>query len=505
MYKLLSQHLFSFALILTCVSSLYATKERQGEVDTLSYADLDNERKELPPELGNLPYAIYPTSLDYNTARLNYNKRFVYFPKAIITPRTDEEAEFVISIIKRDHLRFSVRSGRHCMEPGSLSSDIIFDLSNFKDIVTDIAKEEVFVGAGNTNGTVISALGELGYAIPTGTCPSVGIPGLTMGGGIGFLNRQVGLTCDAVKSIKLLTASSGIINVNEFDYPDLFWALRGGGNGSFGIALGFTYKMTKIPEATYYELMWEFDPDLIPPIIRAWQHWVKTLPDTISTVLGMRHPDFMASNPEDTPPLLIRIYGLKIGPEPFTEWEEAFKQIKPQPKVFIRHGTYLEMSQFWAFESPLPFNKLKSRILMEPIKGNTIREITDLFRRLEEKDPNYLVYFNFEAFGGAMAKNPSTAFFPRKAFGWWEQAYYWPHQTQSDKVIDLSRRFYSKIPAQVSKYCYANMIDYDLGNHFLKRYYGNHVDRLIRVKNDWDPANLFHWKQSIPTRNRRGI
>lgn len=499
MYKLIAQPLFSFLLILTCVSSLYAAKEKQRECDTLSYATLDSERNELPPELRNLPYAIYPTSPEYNTARLNFNKRFVYFPKAIITPRTDGEAEFVLSIIKRDHLRFAVRSGRHCMEPGSLSSDIIFDLSNFIDIVPDISREEVYVGAGNTNGTVIPALGEIGYVIPTGTCPSVGIPGLTMGGGIGLLNRQVGLTCDAVKSIKLLTANAGIIDVSESNYPDLFWALRGGGNGSYGIVLGFTYKMTKISEATFYELLWEFDPDLIPPIIRAWQPWVKTLPDTISTVLGIRHPDIMTANPENTPPLTIRIFGLKIGPEPFTEWEKAFKHIKPQPIVFIRHGTYLEMSQFWAFESPLPFNKLKSRILMEPMKGKTIREITKLFRRLEKQNPNYLVYFNLEAFGGAMAKNPQTAFFPRKAFGWWEQAYFWPHQSQSGKIIDLSRRFYAKIPAQVSKYCYSNMVDYDLGSHYLKRYYGTHVDRLIRVKDAWDPTNLFHWKQSIPT------
>ncbi len=95
-------------------------------------------------------------------------------------------------------------------------------------------------------------------------------------------------------------------------------------------------------------------------------------------------------------------------------------------------------------------------------------------------------------------RNKKTAFFPRNAFGWWYQAYYWPKQEQSPKVTALANEFYAQIPGNVSKYCYSNIVDYDLGETYLDKYYGNHVERLIKIKRRYDPANLFQWRQSIP-------
>ena len=146
---------------------------------------------------------------------------------------------------------------------------------------------------------------------------------------------------------------------------------------------------------------------------------------------------------------------------------------------------------------PSLFNKAKSSILMKPLSKNIIKKTVRFFDELERSGTDALVYFNFEAFGGKISKN-HTSFFPREAFGWWFQAYYWALQKQSSKMLALSRNFYDKVPAKHFKYCYANIIDYDLGKRYLKAYWGDHVDRLIRVKNKYDPTNFFHWKQSIP-------
>src|SRR5438128_493334 len=97
----------------------------------------------IPTELQNLSYAIYPTSPGYNKARFNFNKRFDVHPRAIIMPRTQQEASFVLTILKKHQLEFSVRGGGHCYEPASLSSGYIFDLSNFNSISPDLAKKEV--------------------------------------------------------------------------------------------------------------------------------------------------------------------------------------------------------------------------------------------------------------------------------------------------------------------------------------------------------------------------
>ncbi len=447
----------------------------------------------IPPELRGLDYAVYPTSPQYNTARFNFNKRFNVFPKAIFAPTEYSQAAFVLSALKKHHLPFSVRSGGHCFEPGSLSSGYIIDLRNFNSINPNPDKNEVFIGAGCILGDVIKTLGEIDYAIPTGTCPTVGAAGLTMGGGIGLLVRTFGLTCDSVKSVLLLTAESKIITVSADHHPDLFWALLGGGSGSYGIVLGFTFTMYYIPEVTFYELIWEWDTRKIIPVMEAWQTWVKTLPDNISSVCGLRHPNDICALPHETPPIVIRVFGLKVGSEPFVEWKSAFEGLKPKVNIF--QGTYLDMSKYWVAEPMLPFNKAKSRILMEPVTYEVLKKVTCFFEEVEEEP--FLVYFNFESLGGKVPQN-ETAFFPRDAFGWWFQAYYWARQEQTDAVLAISRDFYNKIPSEVSKYCFANIIDYDLGRYYMEAYYGSNAGRLIDIKRKYDPANLFHWKQSIP-------
>jgi hypothetical protein len=448
----------------------------------------------IPPELQCLPYAVYPDSLEYNTERLNFNKRFVYFPKAIFFPTNNKEIQYVLSVLKRYGLAFAIRSGRHCMEPGSLSSDYIIDLSKFK-VIKILNDNSVFIGAGAQLGDVLARLGRLNFAIPTGTCPTVGISGLAGGGGIGLLVRQFGLTCDSVVSITLLNADAQIIEVDAHHYADLFWALRGGGNGSYGIVLGWTFLMYHIPKATFYELMWEWDPNIIAPIMNAWQAWVQGLSPQISSVLAIRHSNQLCAEPDKSPPLVIRIFGLKIGDEPFKEWENAFKTLNPEVKLF--RGGYGELSRYWAKESTLPFNKCKSRILREPVGDNTISLVTQFFNELEGQDPEALIYFEFEAFGGAVPRG-HTAFFPRKAFGWWLQAYYWAEQEQNSEILALSRKFYSEIPNDVSEFCYANIVDYDLGPTYLYKYYGDHVQPLIDIKRKYDPTDLFSWRQGIP-------
>lgn len=453
------------------------------------------EKNAIPEEFQDLSFAIYPGSYEYDTDRFNYNKRFNYFPKIIFYPKKDKHVQFLVKTFKKYHLEFAIRSGGHCFEPGSLSSDYIVDLSKFNKIIPDIHKKEVYIGAGTELKNVIRTLGELDHAIPTGTCPSVGVTGLTLGGGIGFLSRQFGLTCDSVKSIKLVDAKGRIIEATNDTHPDLFWALRGAGNGSYGIVLGFTFKIHYVPVVTYYELMWEWDINLVEPIMKTWQAWAETLPDSITTVLGVRHPNAMCAIPEESPPLVIRIDGLKVGSEPFTEWK-VFKKFHPQVKII--QTNYLDSSKYWSNESPLPFNKGKSKILNKPLTKKTIHKVVEFFRKLEDKNPNFLVYFDFERFGGKVASNNSS-FFPSQAFGWWEQAYFWEFPEQTEEVLALSRDFYKTLSNKTFPYCYANFVDYDLGDEYLHRYYGDHVDRLITIKQKYDPYNLFHWHQSIPT------
>ncbi len=347
-------------------------------------------------------------------------------------------------------------------------------------------------------GDLIKTIGAIDYAVPTGTCPTVGASGLTLGGGIGLLCRQYGVTSDSVVKITVLNANAEIIEVDADNYPDLFWALRGGGNGSFGIVLGWTYKMYHIPEATFYELTWNWNPKQIAPIMYAWQDWIKDLPSQISSVLAIRHPNDFCAEPDNSPKQVIRIFGLKVGPEPFTEWEAAFKNMNPKPTVKTFTGSYGSLSQYWAKESKLPFGKSMSRVPREPFHQDTISVITRFFEALEREKTPALIYFELEAFGGAM--NNLHAAFPYGEGNpfWFLQTGFWALQDLSAEIIALLREFDANIPDCVSKCCYANIVDYGLGPSYLPKYYVQNVQRLIEIKKKYDPNNVFHWRQSIP-------
>ena len=440
----------------------------------------------IPPELQNLPYAVYPNDVTYNTFRFNFNKRFNVFPKAIISPRTAEEAQYIFSLLKQYDLPFSIRSGGHCFEPGSLSSDYIFDLKNFDKIIPDIANEEVYIGAGCRLYQVIEKLGEINYVLPTGTCPTVCVTGLTLGGGIGLLTRTYGLTCDSVKSITLLNAAGEIITVDKDHYANLFWALKGGGNGSYGIVLGFTFNMHYLPTVSFFELSWQWNKKEALRIIKTWQRWVKNLPSSISTSLRLESKEGLIG---------IRIIGIKASAEPFTEWQPAFTSL--DPTVTIHQDTYVNTTQYWVAQPTLPFNKIKSKILIDPLSNDVIQKIVNYLEFLKKEKPDVRIFLNFDAFGGKVP-NFETSFPFRNAFGWWYQAIYWPLQTQTQEALSLINRIYEETSPLISKYSYSNATDYDLGARYLKAYYGPHVNRLIKIKKRHDPKNIFKWKQSIP-------
>lgn len=483
---------FALAVICLCFSGVgSATHQEITCTDDVLKQIYPNQnacvlQKSIPTSLQGRADSIYPTQVQaYNTERFNFNKRFNIFPRAIIIPESAKDLVEVLKILKEKKLAFSVRSGGHCFEAGSLSSDYILDLRHFNSIKIK-GDDEVYIGAGARIGPVIESLGKLDRVIPTGTCQSVGMGGLALGGGIGFLARSHGLTCDAIKSITLLTTDSNMIEVDENHYSDLFWALRGAGNNSYGIALGFTFKTAHVPAATYFELKWKWDPALVLQIVHAWHAWIEQLPDSINPVLSMGYSHGALS---------ISMIGLKVGKDPFVEWESAFKSLNPQ--VSIKTGSYLELAQLWADSPTIPFVKVKSLMAFKPVSDVAITRAIDFLQKLRENRANFEINFQLVALGGKYASG-DTAFFPRKAVEWWHQVAHWDQQDQDAAALSSLRNFYDSVAPLVSDFSYSNDVDYDLGDRYLNAYYGDHVNRLKQVKRKYDPDNVFHWAQSIP-------
>lgn len=443
---------------------------------------------EIPTELKNLPYVMYPNCDVYNTNRFSYNKRFNYFPHAIIVPTNISELQYAFGIITSKRLPFTIRAGGHSAEPASLSSGYIIDLRNFNNIVPDIASGTVSIGAGCKLGDVISALGAINYAIPTGECVSVGVTGLTLGGGLGFLARKFGLTADSVISMTVLTADNTIIEVSKTSHPDLFWALAGAGANSFGIVLNFVFKMHFLPTVSFVRLRWRWDPIKMVAIAKTWQQWFPAQSRDITSELVFAF---------DNGVLELRMSALKSNVGFFNEWQETFLKFHPTVTEFT--GSYLGASELFVSSYTQPFSKAKSKFTFKPLSDNALNCLVNFFTRLPENPGPFLFFIEMDGCGSGAIQDFDSSYFPRNAFAAIFEFAYWPHQQQTVELLNLARRAYDTILEPfTSPFSYSNLVDYDLGPNYLCAYYGTHVSRLIKIKNIYDPTNIFHWRQSIP-------
>lgn len=443
---------------------------------------------EIPKELKNLPYVVYPTDIyNYNVVRWNYNKRFNIFPHAIIVPENSSQVEYTLSVLKKYKLDFAIRSGGHCYGPGSLSSSYVFDLSNFNQIIPDIYRQEVYIGAGCVLGEVIQRIGALNFAIPTGTCPSVGVTGLALGGGLGFLSRAYGLTCDSIKSILMVNAESKLIEVTPTNkYADLFWAMTGAGGGSYGIVLGFKFKMYPIKNCSFIKLDFKWETNEIIQVMNAWQNWVLKLSTTITTEIDFRYKD---GHPE------LSILALKSNSEPFDEWKSVFSKFSP--KVEITTGSYVDCAKKFASVYTRPFSKARSKFIFQPINLKAAEIIVNFINQLSIENAQYLFFISFGSAGGKISSSTSS-YFPKQAFAWIFMFLYWNYEYQNIAALKSINTIYNDLEKYCSKYSYSNLVDYELGNTYLDAYYGNNVNYLVNIKNKYDPQNIFKWRQSIP-------
>lgn len=442
---------------------------------------------DIPKSLRNLPYGMYPTCDIYYTNRFSYNKRWNWFPNAIFTPTRREEVQYVFEQFLYHQLPFYIRSGGHCYEQ-VIPKGYILDLRFFDDIIPDKKTSTVYCGAGAKLGDVIKTLGEINYAIPTGTCSSVGLSGLSLVGGLGFLMRNFGLTCDSIISMDVITADNQLITVSEDCHPDLYWALRGAGTNSYGIVIGFTFKMYYIPTVSVLQLRWDWDPCTFLNVYEAWQAWVSTLPSTISAETVFKYKNGKVR---------LSVNAMKVGSR-FTEWEKVFKPFCPDSSVLYQ-GNYVGGAELVSSNYTFPFSKTKSKVLFKPLVEMGVNTLIEAMSFLRNNQCEYEALWSIEAGNPGAIAQTDSAFFPRNAFGYMLGFIYWPFESQTAGALDWINRSYQELAPFTSNHSYSGLVDYDLGPDYLNAYYGDHVPRLIKIKNKYDPKNIFHWRQGIPT------
>src|SRR5215212_3156672 len=215
---------------------------------------------------------IWPQDPSYDEARQSFNARFSRFPSAIVVCDNMSDVRNAIRWARQEEVPLRARSGGHSYEAFSVVDvGLVIDVGGLTGVEVDASRGEAVIGAGVRLLDGYRRLWEHGVTIPAGTCPSVGIGGLTLGGGIGFLSRQYGLTCDNLVAVELVDADGQTLRASEEKHPDLFWALHGGGGGNFGIATAFTFRVHPIGDVVTCTVTWPWDDT--PEVLDTWQRW----------------------------------------------------------------------------------------------------------------------------------------------------------------------------------------------------------------------------------------
>ncbi len=260
---------------------------------------------------------IRPGHADYERLRRPANARFdALLPQALIRCAATADIRAGLAFARRLQLTVVPRGGGHSYIGNSTGTGLVIDAGAMDSVRLD--GELAIVGAGAKLSDVYEGLISQGRCIPSGSCVTVGIAGITQGGGFGVIDRAYGLTCDVLRSARVITADGTELLCSENQNADLFWALRGGGGGNFGIVSEFTFQTHALTPLVQFSA--NFALADLPAVLAAWSQWPKSMPDQIWSQL------VVSANG-------CALWGFNIGDEAALQphWQNLLSQIGRTP------------------------------------------------------------------------------------------------------------------------------------------------------------------------------
>ncbi len=426
---------------------------------------------------------LCPDDPGYDPARAVWNGAIDKRPAFIARCVTQSDVASCIQFAREEGIQVAIRGGGHSVAGHSLCNNgLVIDASQMKAIQIDAHQQRARAGAGLTAGELLRGLEPYGFAVPTGLFSTIGLAGLTLGGGFGWLASKYGLTCDWLTSVDLVTADGRVLSVNEYVNSDLFWAVRGGG-GNFGVATSFEFRLHPVSRV--------FSGILIHPMVRArdllsfYRDFTNRCPDemTVSAV--------MTTSPDGNP--VAALMPCYCGPE--RDAHEALSRLRqfgPPLADLIRPQSIAEASMLDRVSPPgrrycyraYAFPELQDDVL------NTIAEYA--CSRTSPFSSVVLQHFHGAA---TRVDAKATAFALRREhyileiIAEWESGDDEPHRM-------WVRSFSGAVEPFADKGVYVNFLA-DEPNERVRASYGDNYDRLARIKRRYDPENFFCFNQNI--------
>lgn len=430
----------------------------------------------------------------YEQVRQLYNAMIDKHPALIAKCNDTADVISAVRFAREEHLTVAIRGGGHNGAGLALADDgLVIDLSPMKGIQVDPQTRTARVQAGCTWGDVDHATAPFGLAVPSGFISTTGVGGLTLGGGLGYLTRAYGLTIDNLLAVNMVLANGRFVTANSKENPDLFWAVRGGG-GNFGVVTSFLYKLS--PAGTVYggPMFWPIEQ--APKVMKYWRDFILKAPENINGWFGFHYvppmPMFPAEHHLKKVCVITWCYTGDLD-----QAEKAFKPIREFEKPMMD------------FTGPIPFPALQS--LFDAIyppglqwywKTEFVKELSDEAIDLSVKFCNPLPTghsgSHFYPINGAAHRVPAdeTAWNYRDANFVQVIVGVDPDPANNESMIEWAKKFSQAAHSYSAGGGYVNMM-MDEGTEGVQAAYRDNYDRLVEIKNRYDPTNFFHVNQNI--------
>lgn len=453
---------------------------------------------------------VRPGDASWAAAHQLYNTRFdALKPAAVAYVAHPDDIRTVLSYARAHHIKVAIRNGGHSYG-GWSSGDgrLILDVSKLSKIRA--SGSQAVVGAGSKLIDVYRALTAKGMTIPAGSCPTVGVSGLTLGGGHGVVSRAYGLTCDSLTQATLITADGRQLTANATENKDLFWALRGAGNGNFGVVTELQFKTHPAPQAVSAYMTWPWAK--AAAVVKAWQEWGPSQPDEIWSSLHL------ANSAGGTPTVSIAAFSLGT----YGELQNAVDRLAHSvganaTSVSLKRRSYEESMEVYAgcssfstqAQCHLPGSTpgrspqgalgretytARSDFFDRSISATGIQTLLSQMRSVRGGSGSIAL----TALGGAVNRlSPTaTAFVHRRSRMLAQYIVSWRAGTTGSTAQSWLTTAHDAMKPYASGAAYQNYTDPTLTD-WRKAYYGDAATRLTALKKQYDPNHFFTYPQGL--------
>src|ERR1700760_4481219 len=428
---------------------------------------------------------IQPTDFGYERARKIWNASIDRHPGIIARCSGVADVVAAVNFARENELLVAVRGGGHNVSGKALCDDgIVIDLSGMKGVHVDAKNHSARVQGGATLGDVDRETHVFGLAVPAGVISKTGIAGLALGGGVGWLVRKYGLTCDNVLSLDIVTADGKPRVANANENQDLFWALRGGG-GNFGVVTSFNFRAH--PVRTVLGGLIVYPRDRAVEVLRFYRDFTQSAPEELTAYCALMH------TPDGIP--AVAVIACYCGD--LTEGEKVFRPLRAFGSPMLDEI------------QPMPFPQMQT--LLDPAfpdgnqnywKSTFLRELSDdaiaVLVEHANRATSPLSGVTIEFYGGAASRVgvSESAFAQRQAQYDLPILAQWVDPGESQRHIGWARGLADSMRPFSSGAYFLNFLGEE-GEDTIKAAYGPNYERLMAIKKKYDPKNFFCMNQNI--------